>query len=179
MNITNEEINSIRRFIDTLRRSVSVTPVDIRIMQSKPIGARVIRTATQTLTTGIGNALSWDTSVNNDWGLWDSANPDRITVKHNGYYSISAGWGAASTEVTGAFVTWIYIVANGNVMARTVIPTISGQAAYISISTHYVYLNSGETVYAYALHSKGSDLTILGASTPYQMWNWISIVKNA
>jgi len=172
---TQEEINYLRQFIQTIRRSIRILPTLIRIEQSQALGARVYRSTTQSINTALSTAVSFDTEDNDTDDCWDVSAPTRLTVKHQGYYRMG-GQVSFTTGGTSVYRLTIAIRKNGTiVLASDSKGTGINTLYYLEVSTGKVWMNEGDYIEIMTTQESGGALNINAADASNQQYNhgWI------
>lgn len=129
-------------------------------------GEKVIRTSTQTLTSGSAAALSFsDEIVATEPGTWDSGTPTRLVATRFGKFRAGGGW-AHSPGGTGAYRATVSIVMNGaKTLATSSIVTGVNANLYLSVMVDLISMETGDYIEIMAYQDSGSDKTILAANT--------------
>ena len=120
-------------------------------------GARVTKTAAQSLTTATLTTLTWDSEVYDDNTFHDNiTNNSRLTISDDGKYIVTLAVDFASNN-TGTRQIGIY--KNGTVIRQIVMPNNSAGQDYLSI-TDIIYLVAGDYIEGKATQSSGGALDV-------------------
>lgn len=123
-----------------------------------PAVCRVLKTANQSLTTGITTTITWDSEAHDPYAMHNNVtNNSRITVPYSGYYMIEAELSYA-THATG--IRLIFILVNGTEVARTGIGAIAGTPSVPTICV-FRYLNANDYVEIQGHQTSGGSLSVL------------------
>ncbi len=141
------------------------------------VGARVIRTTTQSIPAGAATPLSFNSAIwNVPATVWVIGTPTRLTAPYSGYYRMGGGWSRAAAANPNASVHRVYLRANGaNYLVIQDVHTLAGNMVVVSCSVDGVYLSAGQYVEVLAYHSDPNpqNSSAATATTPYNCFGWI------
>lgn len=139
----------------------------LNFLLAKPI-FRARQTVAQTLTTSVNTALTFTTEdVDSAGGHSTSVNTSRYTGVYPGWYNPSGG-PSFENNATGVRVSdW---AKNGTIIdaCRDLRPAVSGFVHSSSSRVEKIFLNVGDYIEHYVLHTRGSNLLTNVAAGPEQ-----------
>jgi len=161
-----------------------------RIKGTKALGARVIRTSTQSLSAATWTELSWDRETDtcdhsgnqsddtsDSDNIWTSGNPTRLYCREDGWYTAGGGYEvqANSSAIMRRGIQVKLYNSGGTlhgILARNQTMDASGSSAYLSIAiqTGHFYMHSGDYITVEA--ETGAARTIQAATTTEHYHNF-------
>lgn len=134
-----------------------------------PIAARVSQTAAQTLTTGVGVVLTFDTEHFDPWGMHGATNTSRLTVPSPGWYSIGAQV-VFTANSTGQRRLVLQVNGATPIAGQAMMALTDSSAHRVNAAAEY-WLNAGDYVEAVVTQSSGGNLdTVIASSLASAMW---------
>lgn len=132
------------------------------------VGARVSNSVAITLTTAVATTLTFNLERYDTDGMFDPAQPDRITCRVAGYYEVCAQVLFAGTSGTG--IRSLNLLLNGitNLATRNQAGVVAPNVTGLTINTAPIYLNMGDYVQVRATQTSGGnlDITVSGMQSP-------------
>ncbi len=141
------------------------------------IGARVVRTSTQSIPSTAITPLSFNSALwNVPATIWVALTATRLIVPYNGWYTCGGGWARVAAANPNASIHRVYIRANGTTyLAAQDVHTIAGKAVSVAVSVDGVYLTAGQYVEICAYHDDPNpqNSSAAAALTPYNCFGWL------
>ena len=156
---------------DTVYGDLAVTG---KLTDSVACGCRVIRNTTQSISSGVNTALSWNTEIVDTDNCWSSGNPTRLVAARSGYYIIGGNWTIDSVPA-GRVITSIRRNGQTQTLAAHEIDPTTTTYQQISIATGMVWMSAGDYAEIY-VYSSGGAVTVAAADVNNQHKNlgWIA-----
>lgn len=126
------------------------------------------RNALQSIPNNVLTALSWDTVIENAFGMWSAGTPTRITSAVNGLYVISAN---IEWAVNGVGHRDVGIRKNGTIIAARQLwmASTSGSATFQATATFQFLLAPGDYFEVVVSQTSGGALDVTGATGTNRM----------
>jgi hypothetical protein len=139
------------------------------IYRSTALAARLLKTADQTLASGVTALISFSAVSFDPAGMFDPAAPERLTARHAGVYWVSAGLGFA---LNPAGHRQAALRLNGfETLAAHTLMSPGGADGWLTLSG-LANLAEGEYAELTGLQTSGGDLDVRAAS-------WLGMVRLA
>lgn len=143
---------------------------------TEAIGARVIRTTTQSIANATLTPLSFDTVIydteaQGDLGAcWSSEEPTKIYARRDGYYLAGGSWSLAAAQNTVASRQFVGVRLNGiTYTAGNENHTIANRDAAVAVATGMIWLSAGDYIEVIAYHDEGRSKNTVAATTTLQL----------
>lgn len=145
---------------------------------TEAIGARVIRTTTQSIANATLTPLSFDTAIydteaQGDLGAcWSAGDPTKIYAKRDGYYMAGGSWSLAAAQNTAASRQFIAIRLNGTIyVGGNENHTVASKDSVIAVATGMFWMAAGDYIEAIVYHDEGGSKNASAASATVQHSN--------
>lgn len=145
-----EDLGAVKRYLEQLQR-VFASGSDLQT-----ISARVRRSTNQTINDSTFTAVSFDTVIYDNGGLWDSSIPTKLTAPISGVYMLTASVEWAS-NTSGDRNT--YIVTSTTTPAIDLRRAAAGGTVQVTIAG-LASLSEGEAAELYGWQNRGGTLNI-------------------
>lgn len=131
---------------------------DISPLKLRGIGAKVYNSASQTITTALQTAITFDTEVYDTGTFWTSTSNTRLTMPYDGVYQIDAyvEW---QTSPTGSFRRMLLrLNGGGNLITQNSFP-LTGIATHNAVGITQRF-TKGDYIEMMVTHDRGADLSV-------------------
>jgi hypothetical protein len=134
------------------------------------VAAKVVRSGNQIIPSGVITNMEWQTVVYDAHGMWNGANPTRLTAPWTGFYAPSTSISWESSNSGAVRRTGLYV--NGVVEDQSSTQLNSaadGQPLRQNCSSPGVFLMAGQYVEVKLTHDAGGDRTIDTSTTNFKL----------